>query len=102
MRKIIGAIAMLISLASYAQRDTVVIHDTIPVVVFVIEKTDTAIVQTLLYEGKKNRVKKASPGYYVYRQQVATVDGNTFQPFGQPEIIGALDEKRRPVKWLKQ
>lgn len=72
--------------------------DTVAMPVFVIERTDTAKVNTVLYEGRGNRVYKASPGYYIYKQQVATSDGKNFQPVGQPVIIGAMDEKMRAVK----
>ncbi len=76
--------------------------DTVTVPVYIIQKTDTAKQATeLIVEGNKGRLYKAK-GYYVFIQQLATTDGKQYQPVGQPQIVGAIDEKKKPVKLFRQ
>jgi hypothetical protein len=80
---------------STAKKDTVYKDKVVPVYVF--EVTDTVQVPTLLYQGEKNMVKYSAPGYYIRKGQAVKTEKGA-QYVKEPAIIGALDDKKRPVK----
>ena len=97
------AFVTLTSIA-FAQKDSTAKKDTVykdrPVPVYIIETTDTLKVPVLQYEGKKNFVMYSKPGYII-RKGSATPDGRGgLRYIKEPEVIGALDDKKRPVKPL--
>jgi hypothetical protein len=76
--------------------------DSVAVPIYIFDKIDTSKqLTTVIVEGKKGRLFKTK-GYQIYTQQLATSDGKNFQPISQPALIGALDEKRRPIKIISQ
>jgi hypothetical protein len=76
--------------------------DSVAMPIYIFDKTDTSKTpETIIIEGKKGRLYKIQ-GYRIYTQKLATTDGKSFQPVSERVIIGALDEKKRPVKTITQ
>jgi hypothetical protein len=74
------------------KKDTGRIHDTIYVYLFNV--TDT-IACEYIYEGKKKRVYKEKGFVLANGFKIRT--GNGFMWINQPNLIGVLDDKKRPV-----
>lgn len=80
-------------------RDTVRIKDTVYVPVYLFRVTDTIPCQ-YLYEGSKKRIYKDRG--FVLVQGVKVNNGKELQWAEQPNPVGVLDEKKRPVKKVIQ
>ncbi len=98
MKKAITLFLLFIALFSQAQKDTIRIHDTVTVPIYIIDSVATVQVPTLMYEGKGNRVYRCAPGYLVVKRKMATRDGKQWTPVSEPVILGAYDDKKRSVK----
>lgn len=91
--------ALISSTLCFGQaKDSLAKKDTVVKLGYVIPQRDTVTIAELYYlDGY--RVKKCSPGYIVREQNAVTFDGKNFQWLEQqPRVIGALNNKKRPVK----
>lgn len=65
--------------------------------VYIFDHSDTIKVNTLLYKGDGNTVKWCSPGWQIVKGRAYIEDKKRYW-VEDPQVIGALDDKRRPVK----
>jgi hypothetical protein len=72
--------------------------DTVAIPIYVSEKRDTVKLDNLIYKGEGGVVRWCSPGYVITTQKVGTKDNKTFIPMEAVKVVGALDDKKRPVK----
>lgn len=69
-------------------------------IVYVYDYTDTVKVNDLIYKGENNLVKWCSPGWIIRKGQVVNNEKGGRNWVANPITIGALDDKKRPVKPL--
>lgn len=78
--------------------DTIRIKDTVPVPVFLVDVTDTVPANTIMYkkDSKSDRVYTTS-GFALIRGLKTMVQGRP-QWADKPQLVGALDNKKRAIK----
>jgi hypothetical protein len=85
---------LLAAAACYSQEK----KDTVKVPVYIVEKIDTVQVPMLAYAADYNLVKWSAPGYYIRKGMIQKNEKGEWQYLAAPTVIGALDDKKRPVK----
>ena len=97
MKKLILILFTLISFSAMAQKKDSILNkvDTLRIPVY--ERTDTLPVKGVLYKFK-NEVRVSMPAFVIAKGFKVKNQRNEFEWAEQPQILGFLNQKKKPVK----